>query len=326
MSVTSLVKAACLSAVVGLGFSAPAFAAEPNAPQPVKAPAEDPLTDESLLRMLRGLGYEPYQTGTFTDGSKFYWVKVDRDGYQMSIRFALSPNKLVVWMHTYLGEVPAPDKITAEPLQKLLEAQNSYKGRFSVTGGKLIFQMPVDNRSLAPQDLRVWIDEFFVAVKSTSHLWNTAGWSQEGKEAVGFHQKLTAAQQKVSAALNDFGAAIRPLSDGKEVDPMKVRQAAEAYRKSFREFGELLESLRVPNSPAARELAAAYKQWVNFYEKTLDENLDEMIRVVCDTGMSHSERTAKLGAILQKFGDKEKAVQQALNAALTNYTKHYQIG
>ena len=66
--------------------------------------------------MLRGLGYEPYQTGNFTEGGKYYWVRVERAGWTCNVRFRLSPSTQIVWLQTYLGEVPPTGQVLPEAL------------------------------------------------------------------------------------------------------------------------------------------------------------------------------------------------------------------
>lgn len=331
MSMFSIGKKTWLPAVVlALAGSVPSFAAEPEPPAPVKpepakVAASESLNDESLLQMMRGLGYEPYQTGTFSDGIKFYWVKMDREGYVFNVRFSLSPDKSVVWLQTYLGDVPAADKIAPQTLQKLIEAQNSAVGRFWISENKLYYQLPIDNRSVTPQHLRNRIDTFARVLKSTADLWKTSAWTKDGAEAGDFHQKLLAAQKKLAAAMTEFGTALRPLGEGKEIDAANLDRAYEGARKAIRDFGEELRAMKVPNSPAARELVDAYKQLINLYEKVLDAEMAEIVQIAKDTSLTPAQRSAKFPGLLAKSAEKEKALQEAIQAAMAKFLKYHQL-
>jgi hypothetical protein len=176
---TKLALALILVAIVGGTSPANAQPATQPVEQPTPpAPTVDPcgpITDVRLGEMLDRMGLE-VKRGTYTSGARYFDLPVATADYDFTIRISLSPNKRVIWLMTYLGDLP-PD-VPAERLRALLEAINSKTGKlqFRLVGNQLKVDQPLDNFAVTPARLRREIDDLKLTVQATCKVWDAKKW------------------------------------------------------------------------------------------------------------------------------------------------------
>jgi hypothetical protein len=164
-----------LAAVLTLGLvglvQADQKPANPAAP-PAGAAKTTPgtLTEEQLGQMLEGMGFE-VKPGTYTGGARYFDIRITSNGMDFTIRVALSPNKRVIWLMSYLGDLPAD--VTVAQLKDLLQAINTKTGKmqFRLTGTQLKADQPLDNVGVTAARLRREIDDFTASLGDTASLW-----------------------------------------------------------------------------------------------------------------------------------------------------------
>jgi len=319
------------SVLVGLLSCCVLVQAEPPAP-PKGAPAGAevktgaPLTDETLPQMLRGLGYEPEVTYSFDDGRKAYRIRVKQDGWNFSFTVLLSPDRTVLWIESYLGPVPAEDKLQAEALLKILKlnADGTGKAKFVVTSnGELWLWAPQDNVGITPTLLRERLEMTARTIKDTAAHWKTGRWTADGKEAMAFQQKVETIYGKVREAYQEFYRELNPIFEGRAVDRERLKKAQAKLLRTIREARESLKALPTPESVAARELLDSYLRVLDAEEASIATEMAEIVRVVEDGKMSASDRVTKIRGLIDRMVKKEEGVFKALQAAYGNFGKHY---
>jgi len=178
-----MIRSTLAASVLALGLTS-VFAQETPAPAPAPTPAAkpaavkaDPLTDESLGKVLAGMGYE-FTVGKYTSGKPYYDVTINHSGWTLINRIALSNNGKVAWMHINLGEMPTIEKVPAAVLKKLLEANAAATGKamFAVRGNSLMLLQSFDNDDATPAKLRKEIEDLAEVVKSQAALYDFKAW------------------------------------------------------------------------------------------------------------------------------------------------------
>jgi hypothetical protein len=247
--------------VVLLGLLSCCVLADPPVP-PKGAPAgipsqqTGPMTDEALLQMLRGLGYEP-KISTLNNGGKMYEISVSRGGLTYSFNLSLSSDKTVIWIQVALARIPVENKVQSEAPLKILKLNDSSTGKAKFTikkSGYLYLAMPLDNEGVTPARLRTAIEGLAGYAKNTAAYWKTSAWTVEGKEAIAFKDKVEALYGKVRDAYREFTRELNPALEGRPVDLDRLKQAHAKLMQTIREVRESMKGLDVPNTPAAREL------------------------------------------------------------------------
>jgi hypothetical protein len=171
---TSWLLAGVMSLGLGLGLL-PARAADTP-----PSPATQALNHESLGKILSDMGYEPKKISDTT-----YEVVVKRDGWSVYFRICFSNDKTKVWLISTLANIKDVNQVPAEPLAKLLMANNDHgpsafylaKVDDKNKAAKVLkIGRPVDNRGLTASLLRIEIDTLFSTIKETKELWSASGW------------------------------------------------------------------------------------------------------------------------------------------------------
>lgn len=125
------------------------------------------LNEESLIAMLRDLGYE---AKTFNVGSgKMYHVSCDKDGFHYEIHISFSPNMRKLWIYNTF----APRSYSMDEMRRLMEASALYgPAHFRILpSGELSLGLAVDNHDLNRDTLRTELDFFMLIVRQTEPLW-----------------------------------------------------------------------------------------------------------------------------------------------------------
>jgi hypothetical protein len=292
----------------------------------VEAKAGAPLTDESLGQMLRGLGYEPEVVNTLEDGRKVYRIHMKQDGWTFHFTILLSPDRSVLWVESYLGNVPAGDKIQAEAVLKLLKlnADSTGKGKFVVTAhGELWLWMPQDNIGITPSLLRSHLELTGRIVKDTMSHWKTGRWTAEGKEAMAFQTRVETLYGKVREAYQEFYRELNPIFEGRAVDRDRLKKAHAKLLRTVREVRDSLKGMETPDSPAAREMLDGYLRVLEAEEASISTEMADIMRIVEDGKLSASDRVAKIRGLIDQMVKKEEGVFKALQVAYASFRKHY---
>src|SRR5579871_4846829 len=211
-----------------------------------KTVAAAPLTDETLLQMLRGLGFEPENVSAPDSRHKIYRIKLNRDGWNFVLDVQISPDQTVLWVQAYLGQIPATEQIQSEVLVTVLKlnAGGMGKTKFVITTkGELCLWKPVDNVAITPARLRGEMENLAATIKETAPHWKTGRWTAEGKKGMIFQEKVETLYGKVRAAYQDFYKELNPVYDGQPVDQQRLKQAHTRLLSTIREVRDSLKGL-----------------------------------------------------------------------------------
>lgn len=133
--------------------------------------ASDALTEETLLTMVRGLGYEP--TTRKSGDRPIHHLKIVRGTWTYEIDVSLSTNKRKVWLSCWFKDMSREP--TASEFAALLEASFKHgPAHFTYTPATrtLNLGMALDNRAITPEILRFEMDIFMDVIRDTQPLWN----------------------------------------------------------------------------------------------------------------------------------------------------------
>jgi hypothetical protein len=134
------------------------------------------LTAVTLPQILTNLGYEPKD---LHDGS--WYVTVERSGFVLPVRVALSSNGSKLWFSSKLGTVD-PDRLSARVYRGLL-SRDTGTSRFYICDcaecekqveKELFLSQPTPNRSLSPAQVRQELDSFCDTAIRLEGLWKPA--------------------------------------------------------------------------------------------------------------------------------------------------------
>jgi hypothetical protein len=290
----------------------------------IVAPSSE-LTEDSLLLMLRNLGYDPKIT-TYSNGQKGFPVVVEHNNFTVHVVANFSPSKKVVYLKAYLGQIPAVKNIPAEVLAKLLEVQVNSKGRFFISGDNLYYQMPLDNTGITPQALRFWLDELVAQVKENLPYWNTTKWTTEGQVANALNDKVNAAEAKFTDALTALSKVFAAAMKGDDAAAANLDSARIQLLKVVQGLIVEAETMVVPNNPESQALA---KAWVNFLkvkEQLLQNEIAEMVQILADTKVPLNDRITKVQSAAAPMTAKETPAGELLTKARKDYKAKFNIG
>ena len=127
------------------------------------------LVDDSLRKMLDGMGYEPKAL------SKGFLIAIKRDTWTINIQVVISPNGEKIGINSNLGIVENPDAVTAAQWKSLLAANADIDPSafyFDATQKKLYLHRSLDNRGITPAILRQQVENFCGNMVDTSALWS----------------------------------------------------------------------------------------------------------------------------------------------------------
>jgi hypothetical protein len=307
-----------------LALSALSLASPPAPPAGPFGQPSGALTDDTLLQMLRGLGYEP-TVQTYDDGSKGYTVRIERDGWTFVFTVSLSRGKSVVWISTGLGRVPPGTKVLPEPLLKLLQLNGTMgTARFSITSdGYLKLDMPITNKDVTPADLRDAFELMMRLIMDNAPYWKTGLWTTEGQQAAAFKAKLEALYGRVREAYQAFLAALQPAYEGGPVDRERLHRAHANLVKTIRGVREAMKGLDVPDSPAAREMMGAYQRLIDADESIAGSELAKVVQLVDDSSASATDRAGKVKELMGQADQKEQVALKELDTAYADFFKFY---
>jgi hypothetical protein len=179
---------AALVACTGIAMSRadqPAPEKKTGEPKPIApaAAAQPPLTDESLLTMLKNMGYTPEVEKTL-NGRNCYKLSIDRAGLTYAINISLSGDKTRLWINAWLSDVPEKEPISADRLLDLLEGNWTYGPahfRYYSKFRMLNLGLGVDNHDITPSVLREQLETFSNTLTKSEPLWNVKKWKPTDK-------------------------------------------------------------------------------------------------------------------------------------------------
>ena len=172
--------AALCAGLLTVACGAPAARAQ----QPAGTPA--PLTDDSLLAMLKNMGYAPRIEKT-PKGS-IYSLTIQRGTWTYYVDVSLSPSKTKLWLSGWLSALPRDEKVPAERLLALLEGSWTHgPAHFRYHRGfrQLNIGLCLDNRDITPETLRTQLESFMDTMKKSEELWNVKKWKPGEPVSVG---------------------------------------------------------------------------------------------------------------------------------------------
>ncbi|MFO0970389.1 MAG: type III secretion system chaperone [Gemmataceae bacterium] len=133
--------------------------------------AADQLTNESLINMLRGLGYEPTirRSGT----ADVAHMTIRKDDWTFDFDVTVSGNKQKVWLSCWFNALPRD--LNAGELGALLKANLDFGPAhftYQPATRQLNLGLPLDNRNITPDVLQREINYFIDTLKKTADLWD----------------------------------------------------------------------------------------------------------------------------------------------------------
>jgi hypothetical protein len=174
----SLAAALVPAAFMGAGQ---ANAAEPESAKPdAVKPAEDGrLSDEALLSMLKGLGYNPTVSKSADGKITFYRLDKTVANFRYIIDVSLQEGGKTVAFSCPLKRVGEPEKVPAEKLWAMLSKNDEiYPMFFSFEKSRKQFFLnhQIDNRDLTAERLGEVLDAVKHQVNATASVWDTTNW------------------------------------------------------------------------------------------------------------------------------------------------------
>lgn len=127
------------------------------------------LNDDSLKKLLDGLGYSPKK---LTHG---FLIDVDRDTWKMHVQIVISPDATKVGLNANLGPIANDATITAIQWRDLLISNGSIDPSsfyYEDKQQKLYLHRSLDNRGITPATLSRDIQRFVGNIVSTDPLWS----------------------------------------------------------------------------------------------------------------------------------------------------------
>lgn len=176
--VALLIAAATVAAPARLALAEPAVGNVTVSAESTK------LDDESLKRMLQGMGYEPDEKPWFK-GTRAFVISEKIKGWTFVLQFSLSKDKKHIWVFSHLGIVPNDCTIPADVLVELLDHNfNSTHMKFSYSKQKRQFRLEgmTLNEDVRPSVLRSMIKETLETLPKTSKLWWPEYWPEDAAD------------------------------------------------------------------------------------------------------------------------------------------------
>jgi hypothetical protein len=149
------ILAACLTLTVAL-------------PAPARAQGAA-LNDDSLAKMLGGMGYAPKKL------TKGFLIVARQDKWTLNVQVVLSADQSKIGLNANLGDVPNDQAVTAPQWKALLVANVDIDPSafyFDVKQKRLYLHRSFDNRAVTSAVLKGQIDYFMGNIRSTASLWS----------------------------------------------------------------------------------------------------------------------------------------------------------
>jgi hypothetical protein len=139
-------------------------------PQARANQADATFTDDSLCALLGKLGYQP-AAYRYSDGIKYYLIKVQRYNRNWTLTVEIAPNKRVVGFGMRLHAGAAT--MDRNRLFRLLQENDRIKARFLIgdKGKSLYLTGYFDNRSVSADLFQTELALFLADVVKTEALW-----------------------------------------------------------------------------------------------------------------------------------------------------------
>jgi hypothetical protein len=148
---------------------------QPTPKVEVKTPSST-LNIDDLAKMLKDLGYQfkinRQPTGNILE------LDIQTNGRVAAVDIELSKDSTKVWITAWFKKLSPGETIPSNIMTQMLES-NGRLGpcHFSLSTGKQLYLgCPIDNRNLAPEELRRQLDIFLNVFNQTENLWNSSKW------------------------------------------------------------------------------------------------------------------------------------------------------
>ena len=144
----------------------------PAIPQ-AAAPAQG-LTDASLEKMLRDMGYDPKSSKSQDGKRTYYRVIIEEETFRFVVDLSLDRERMRVWLSAPLPQVASTESVAVERLWKLLESNDDISPAsfsFDKSRKRFYLNMAIDNRDITPVVLRRELSYFMRTIQQTHALW-----------------------------------------------------------------------------------------------------------------------------------------------------------
>lgn len=175
-------------AVPVLALALPARGAQPS------ATAETRLTDEGLLKLLKGLGYEPTVTKS-ADGSITYH-RIDKTvgNFRYIMDVSLQEKGRYIAFSCPLKRVGEPEKVPADKLWAVLSKNDEIQPMafsYAASMKQFFLNLQIDNDGVTPARMQNQLDQLRHTLQSTSTVWDTSRWPGGPQPAPAVTEKVT---------------------------------------------------------------------------------------------------------------------------------------
>jgi hypothetical protein len=129
------------------------------------------LNDDSLAKMLAGMGYAPKKL------SKGFLIVAQQDKWTLNVQVVLSSDQSKLGLNANLGDVPNDQAVSAAQWKALLVANGEIDPSsfyFDPKMKRLYLHRSFDNRAVTAAVIKGQIDNFAGNIRSTASLWSFA--------------------------------------------------------------------------------------------------------------------------------------------------------
>jgi hypothetical protein len=156
-------------------------------------------------------------------------------------------------------------------------------------------------------------------------LTSLVGCGNSTQEALAFNQKIVSANQKLSAAGQEFGQSVGRAVAGGPAEAAQSRQLYNKARQAVKDVKAEMQSVQVPSSNAARALYEAHQKFLDSQEHMIDKDFGELVKVLEDSKMDKSEKAQKIEAVITRAGKVEQSDLETLKAAQRTFAQEYNL-
>ena len=135
---------------------------------------------------------------------------------------------------------------------------------------------------------------------------------------VGFNSRLTTAGQR-------FGNAVQAAIGGNPADVTKLREEYQGVQKTLAKVNADMQTLKVPDSPAAHRFYEAEQRFLKYQERLVQEDLAAIIKVVEDPNVGKDEKASRVKELIGEIVQDEASELAPLRRAQVKFAKAHNI-
>jgi hypothetical protein len=144
-------------------------------------------------------------------------------------------------------------------------------------------------------------------------------------DAQRFREALNGFNKKLFRAGRAVGSAIGPALKGKAADLDRVRKGMKEAVKVLEEVRKGLAALKPPDSASARKLLQAYERFFKDQEKTIQEDLAEIVHSLETKNPPDPQERERLLRRIHDLGKWEETQLKALQQAERAFAKEHKL-